>query len=328
MPLSIPPGVDPVLAAQVITFMKNNPEAAAAAAEQARKVISQNPSMAEAMLKAPSFTAKAGPEYAAALEKLADDEELGPVFKEIKEKGMEAMQRHWDDTELMEKIATKMRGLQVAVVQEPGTPKRDNGGVGEAGVDASSIKKPVSSSGAVSASADSGLNDGPDLHALAKAGDAKGIAAALGKRKSDGGDSDKKNADNKDDDKKGETSPSSSPSSSSSSRPDPNARDARGITPLGLAVGYNKLDVVEALLDGGALVDGADAKGSTPLHYASGYGRVELVKLLLKRGADVRARNDAGQTPLDVATVNREQKAVKALERALAEKESKEGLFV
>ena len=49
---------------------------------------------------------------------------------------------------------------------------------------------------------------------------------------------------------------------------------------------------------------------------------------MLQRGADPRARNSAGQTPVDVATVNREMKAVKALQRALAERESKEEVFV
>ena len=48
----------------------------------------------------------------------------------------------------------------------------------------------------------------------------------------------------------------------------------------------------------------------------------------MKRGADPRAQNSAGQTPVDVATVNREMKAVKVLQRALAEKESKDEVFV
>lgn len=49
-----------------------------------------------------------------------------------------------------------------------------------------------------------------------------------------------------------------------------NQADGRGITPLGLAVGYNKLDVVKALIGAGADVKQADAKGSTSLHYAAG----------------------------------------------------------
>ena len=60
----------------------------------------------------------------------------------------------------------------------------------------------------------------------------------------------------------------------------------------------------------------------------SGYGRLEIVDFLLKRGADPRIQNSAGQTPIDVATVNREIKALKVLQRALAERESKEEVFV
>jgi len=49
-----------------------------------------------------------------------------------------------------------------------------------------------------------------------------------------------------------------------------NGRDARGITPLGVAVGFNRLPVVKALLGAGADVGLTDAKGNTPLHYAAG----------------------------------------------------------
>lgn len=301
MPLATPPGVDPALAAQVIAFMKSNPQAAQLAAEQARRVLATNPQMADAMLKAPAVAASKGPEYAAALEKLAEDEELGPIFTEIKEKGIEAMQKHWADTELMEKVAVKMRALQVDV---PGTPKR--GGSEEPA--SAEIKKPVSSSGVA--------NGGVDLHALAKAGDAKGIAAALAanNNKKDGGESGGDGG-----------------KEASSSSVDPNARDARGITPLGIAVGYNRLDAVKALLAEGTGVEvdsGCDSRKSTALHFASGYGRLEIVDFLLSKGADPRAANAAGQTPLDVATVNREMKAVKRLQRALAERESKEDVFV
>ena len=48
------------------------------------------------------------------------------------------------------------------------------------------------------------------------------------------------------------------------------ARDARGITALGVAVGFNKIAVIKALLAAGADVRLTDAKGNTPLHYAAG----------------------------------------------------------
>ena len=53
---------------------------------------------------------------------------------------------------------------------------------------------------------------------------------------------------------------------------DVNKADARGVTALGLAVGYNKVALVKVLLEGGADVAKTDAKGSSALHYAAGMG--------------------------------------------------------
>ena len=51
---------------------------------------------------------------------------------------------------------------------------------------------------------------------------------------------------------------------------DVDAKDRRGITPLGVAVGFNKIPCVRCLLDAGADVHLTDARGSTVLHYAAG----------------------------------------------------------
>ncbi len=64
---------------------------------------------------------------------------------------------------------------------------------------------------------------------------------------------------------------------------DVNESDARGITALGLAVGYNKVALVKVLLDGGADVSKTDAKGSTVLHYAAGDGCYQKLFSILKR---------------------------------------------
>ena len=55
-----------------------------------------------------------------------------------------------------------------------------------------------------------------------------------------------------------------------------NEKDARGITALGVAVGFNKLPVIEVLLRAGADVTLTDAKGNTPLHYAAGTPRIRI----------------------------------------------------
>ena len=46
--------------------------------------------------------------------------------------------------------------------------------------------------------------------------------------------------------------------------------DGRGITPLGVAVGFNRVAIVTALLEAGADVEQPDARGNTVLHYAAG----------------------------------------------------------
>ena len=49
-----------------------------------------------------------------------------------------------------------------------------------------------------------------------------------------------------------------------------NQADMRGITPLGVAVGFNRIAIVEALLEAGAAVEKPDGRGNTVLHYAAG----------------------------------------------------------
>lgn len=51
---------------------------------------------------------------------------------------------------------------------------------------------------------------------------------------------------------------------------DVNGKDQKGITPLGVAVGFNKIPVIQLLLESGADVEQTDPKGNTALHYAAG----------------------------------------------------------
>merc|ERR1719440_994983 len=61
-------------------------------------------------------------------------------------------------------------------------------------------------------------------------------------------------------------------------------QDGKGITPLGYAIGANRIAVVKLLLDNRANPYAVDSSGNSGLHYAAGYGRKELTEFLLKVG--------------------------------------------
>jgi hypothetical protein len=277
--------------------MKANPAAAAAAMEQAKKVMA-TPGMAEGLMQAQ----RAGPGFQAAIASLKDDPELKDVFAEIAAGGIAAVQRHWDNADLMAKISRKMEQLGVdevgaAAVDAPGTPTHC--GAGSTPNAAAAAPPVVTKAGPAAATKvpppPPPAAEALPLHAAAKAGDAAAVKALL--------------------------------AAHGAARPDPDGRDAKGITALGTAVGFNRLDCVAALLEGGTAVDGTDGRGNTPLHYAAGYGRLDALKALLAAGADPAATNEAGQTPADAARANGERKAIKLLE-ARAAKEADKGAFV
>ncbi|CAE8669503.1 unnamed protein product [Polarella glacialis] len=90
-------------------------------------------------------------------------------------------------------------------------------------------------------------------------------------------------------------------------------QDHKGITPLGYAIGANRIAVAKLLLDSRANPFSVDSTGNSGLHYASGYGRKELVEYLLKVGASVQQPNSQGQTPLAVATMNKQEAVIQIL---------------
>eukprot|EP00929_Paragymnodinium_shiwhaense_P029057 TRINITY_DN16747_c0_g1_i1.p1 TRINITY_DN16747_c0_g1~~TRINITY_DN16747_c0_g1_i1.p1 ORF type:complete len:268 (+),score=69.44 TRINITY_DN16747_c0_g1_i1:114-917(+) len=83
------------------------------------------------------------------------------------------------------------------------------------------------------------------------------------------------------------------------------AQDHRRITPLGYAIGANKIAVVKLLLEKRANPYAVDASGNSGLHYAAGYGRKELVEHLLQLGLSPQQMNAKNQTPIAVAAMNK-----------------------
>lgn len=81
---------------------------------------------------------------------------------------------------------------------------------------------------------------------------------------------------------------------------DVHAKDKGGLVPLHNACSYGHYEVTELLVKHGANVNVADLWKFTPLHEAAAKGKYEIVKLLLKHGADSSKKNRDGATPLDL----------------------------
>ena len=79
---------------------------------------------------------------------------------------------------------------------------------------------------------------------------------------------------------------------------DPNVQNIELATPLHYA---SANDVVEALLEKGAIIDANDKYQQTPLHNAARDGRIDVLAYLLQRGANPNAQNVDGWTPLCIA---------------------------
>ena len=86
-------------------------------------------------------------------------------------------------------------------------------------------------------------------------------------------------------------------------------------TPLIDAVSYGHKEVVNILLDAGALVDKTGGK-NTPLNVATVYGRIDMVKLLIDNGAQLDIEDGYGKTPLISATMRGHEETVKLLMNA------------
>ncbi len=87
-------------------------------------------------------------------------------------------------------------------------------------------------------------------------------------------------------------------------------------TLLHIASSEGNKDVVEKLIERGAVVDAVDNEGETPLYAAVYGGHEEVVKVLLKAGADVNKENIDGDTPLNFAIWGQHNEIVEALLKA------------
>lgn len=89
--------------------------------------------------------------------------------------------------------------------------------------------------------------------------------------------------------------------------------DGRHSTPLHFASGYNRIAIVEFLLENGAEVHASDKGGLVPIHNACSYGHYEVTELLIKYGANVNIADLWKFTPLHEAAAKGKYEIVKLL---------------
>ncbi|KAK7115490.1 ankyrin repeat domain-containing protein 27-like [Littorina saxatilis] len=90
-------------------------------------------------------------------------------------------------------------------------------------------------------------------------------------------------------------------------------RDNKGYTALHMAAYYGQGQLIDLLIQSGAVVDATDYLGLTPLHLACQRGYQKDMLLLLHFGADVMCKDNDGNTPLHHCCYNGHEDCVKAL---------------
>ena len=95
-----------------------------------------------------------------------------------------------------------------------------------------------------------------------------------------------------------------------------NARDFSRRTPLHWAVmmiGEDRPDIVEVLIDGGAIMDAKTRKHFTPLHLATNMGFNKSAEKLIARGASIEAVTVDGSSALHLAAERNNLRMIKVL---------------
>jgi hypothetical protein len=99
---------------------------------------------------------------------------------------------------------------------------------------------------------------------------------------------------------------------------DTRRRDARGNTLLHRAAQFGVPDMVLLLLERYKdMVEARNLHKQTPLHHAAGGGQSDNVMLLLKMGASIHAEDRWGRTPRDLAAENKHVEVVEILDEYL-----------
>jgi len=97
---------------------------------------------------------------------------------------------------------------------------------------------------------------------------------------------------------------------------DINARNNNGGTPIHVAASQNQPECAKILISHGANVNDIRTLGKmTPLLIAVYKGNYEVAKILIELGADIDAKTESGETALMIATKKNDQKMIQLLKK-------------
>jgi len=79
-----------------------------------------------------------------------------------------------------------------------------------------------------------------------------------------------------------------------------NIPNARGTSPLAIAIQIGNLDAATLLINEGANVNASNVNGMTPMMEAAQYGDIDILELLAQKGADPKYKNKSGETAASI----------------------------
>lgn len=89
------------------------------------------------------------------------------------------------------------------------------------------------------------------------------------------------------------------------------------VNPFCMAIVKGDLETVKKLIELGENVN-QKSNGMTPVMFAARYNRVEILEILIEKGADLNAKSKQGYKALKYAQASGAKEAVKVIENALS----------